>query len=72
MAESCADCRFSAPGKHPVKLDCRRYPPVDIARHNAAEWPAVFPDAWCGEYESKPTKARKRPTTGERETREQG
>lgn len=74
MAEKCETCRFSAPGKKSGKLDCRAHPPVDIARHDASEWPTVFPDAWCGEYEARPAKpARaKRPATGERETREQG
>lgn len=73
-SESCSDCRFSAPGKVPDKLDCRRRPPVDIARHDASEWPRVAPDGWCGEFEARPAKpARaKRPAAGERETREQG
>lgn len=82
MAESCATCRFSASSKKPGKLDCRRRPPVDIARHDAAEFPAVFADAWCGEFEAKPSSPRKkrpatgetekRPVSGERESREQG
>lgn len=83
MADSCATCRFSAPSKNAGKLDCRRRPPVDIARHNAAEFPAVFSHSWCGEFEAKPTSTQrkkrpaageteKRPASGERESREQG
>lgn len=80
-AESCSNCRFSAPGKLPDKLDCRRRPPVDIARHDVSEWPRVAPDAWCGEFESRPAVApaegdkaprKRRPAVGEVEKREQG
>lgn len=73
-SDTCDTCRFSAQGKVPGKLDCRRHPPIDVARHDASEWPRVAPGAWCGDYESRPAKpARaKRPAKGEVETREQG
>ena len=78
MGESCGECRFSAAvnrGRSLGKLDCRRYPPVDIARHDADEWPRVYPEAWCGEFQPKAVAkpARKRPATGDVERRgEQG
>ncbi len=80
MSESCESCRFSAPGgdRPPGALQCRRHPPVDAGRRPVAQWPAVFPEGWCGEYEARPAVAskpvaKKRPAAGDVETRsEQG
>lgn len=78
MSDSCQSCKFSAPsvGAYPEALECRRRPPVDCGRRPVAQWPKVYPDSWCGEYEQKtPTRqaTKKRPTVGDMETRsEQG
>lgn len=74
MNESCENCRFSASPKGNAYglLECRRYTP-SIGNRPAAQWPRVYPEAWCGEYEAKSSKAapaprRKRPTVGDVET----
>lgn len=78
MGESCETCRFSAPANNPqvppFALSCRRRPPLE-GRRPMADWPKVYPDEWCGEFEPRPAKvkpARKRPAAGEVEHREQG
>ena len=78
MSESCGTCRFSAPSVRPEKWDglqCRRIPPVQGQRP-AAEWPNIYGDGWCGDYEARPVAkapARKKPAVGETEVRaEQG
>ena len=43
----CASCRFYD-GEH----RCRRYPPKVIVPSGGI-WPAVAPDDWCGEHQSK-------------------
>ena len=78
MSESCASCRFSADPVRPDKwhgLQCRRIPPVQAMRPDA-QWPNIYPEGWCGEYEQKVPEAKaprqKRPAVGDTETREQG
>ncbi len=80
VSESCESCRFSAPPVRPDKwheLQCRRIPPVQSVRPEA-QWPNIYREGWCGEYEARPAEASKparkpRPTAGDVETRsEQG
>lgn len=78
MTDSCSSCRFGAPANDrlPSSLECRRHPPVGGGRRHMAEWPLTPTDAWCGEFETRPTTkpvAKKRPAAGDVETRsEQG
>ena len=75
MADSCESCRFCAAGdgRFPSALECRRHPPVNGGRRPVAEWPHVYPDSWCGEFEARPATpraaAKKRPAAGSVETR---
>jgi hypothetical protein len=58
MVEKCETCRFSHEARSDIKLSCRRYPPQLVGdknhgRADRAEFPAVYPSAWCGEHQPK-------------------
>ena len=73
MEEACASCRYARPStKLTELLECRKRPP-EVGNRPAAEWPNIYPDGWCGDYEQiegdpRAVKAA-RPRAGAKETR---
>ena len=71
MENSCGKCKFFIGSDTPYKRlhteaapvmigACRRFPPISLEFHIAAQpsaWPSVASNAWCGEYTEKAGKA---------------
>ena len=61
---TCRNCKFVHEEKKGLYHECRRYPPQiisevltngagNIATDLLTEWPVVYKEEWCGEWEEK-------------------
>lgn len=67
-AEQCSNCRYytAVPKKYdnPEHGLCRKYPPVGCLADIHNRFPEVWPNEWCGEYQTSAVPRLPPPTAG--------
>jgi hypothetical protein len=71
-APACAWCRFARKTNHYAEHECRRHTPIhsepqlnqgtSSANRQERQWPLVYDDDWCGDFEHRDLTTWKPPT----------